>query len=190
MAGPTAPGGPGGPSGARAGVVRRNIQALLDARRAAERRKTWGEALADRITAFAGSMWSVLVHALVFGAWIVVNAGLVPGIEPFDPFPFVMLAMWASVEAIFLTTFVLISQNRMTAMNERRADLDLQISLLSEHEVTRLITMVDGIADRLGVQAGRGSDLEELKRDVPPEEVLEEIERAEEGPRGPPKGEA
>ncbi len=181
---------PASEGGAVTTVLQRNIQALIEARRAAERRKTWAEAVADRVTAFTGSMVSVWVHLAIFGTWIVVNSGVVPGVEPFDPFPFVMLAMGASVEAIFLTTFVLISQNRMAVMNERRADLDLQISLLSEHEVTRLITMVDGIAERLGVGSGRDADLEELKRDVPPEEVLEEIERAEEGSHGPPpKGE-
>jgi uncharacterized membrane protein len=87
--------------------------------------------------------------------------------------------MAASVEAIFLSTFVLIAQNQMTAQSERRADLDLQTSLLAEHEITRLIHMVDAIATRVGAQAGRDEQLDELKQDVRPETVLDEIERVE-----------
>ncbi|WP_437951258.1 DUF1003 domain-containing protein [Sorangium sp. So ce296] len=161
------------------GVVRRNIQALLQVRKESERNKGFQEALADAITKFTGSMTFVFLHATVFGGWIVVNTGVIPGLRPFDPFPFVMLAMIASVEAIFLSTFVLISQNRMQALADKRADLDLQINLLAEHEVTRLIELVDGISRHLKVTRTSDPHLEELKKDVHPEVVLEEIERAQ-----------
>ncbi len=162
-----------------AGVVRRNIQALVEVRKELERKKGVQETIADTITGFTGSMTFVYLHASLFGGWLVVNMGLIPGVEPFDPFPFVMLAMIASVEAIFLSTFVLISQNRMQALVDKRADLDLQINLLAEHEITRLIELVDGISKHLGVSAPHDGRLEELKKDVHPEEVLEEIERAQ-----------
>jgi uncharacterized membrane protein len=84
--------------------------------------------------------------------------------------------MVASVEAIFLSTFVLISQNRMAAAADRRADLDLQISLLAEHEVTRLVTMMSAIADRMRVKTEGDADLEEITQDVAPEAVLDELE--------------
>jgi uncharacterized membrane protein len=161
------------------GVMRRNIQALLEVRRRMEQDKRLEESLADAITRFTGSMTFVYLHALLFGGWIIVNLGLLPPLPPFDPFPFVMLAMVASVEAIFLSTFVLISQNRMAALADRRADLDLQVNLLTEHEVTRLIGLVDAIARQLGVQSGSDPDLEELKKDVHPEAVLAEIDRVE-----------
>ena len=74
--------------------------------------------------------------------------------RPFDPFPFVMLAMIASVEAIFLSTFVLISRNRQARLAERRAELDLQISLLAEHEITRLVERLEAVAEHLGVEQG------------------------------------
>jgi uncharacterized membrane protein len=77
----------------------------------------------------------ICVHAVIFGGWIVVNLGWTP-LPPFDP-SFVVLAMVASVEAIFLSTFVLIMQNRLAALADERAELDLQISLLAEHEITR-----------------------------------------------------
>ncbi|AUX19972.1 hypothetical protein SOCEGT47_004290 [Sorangium cellulosum] len=161
------------------GLVRRNIETLTTVRGELERRKSRQELIADAITRFAGSMTFVYIHALLVGGWILVNLGVVPAIRPFDPFPFVMLAMIASVEAIFLSTFVLISQNRMQALADKRADLDLQVNLLAEHEITRLIGLVDGIARRLGVTSGPDQSLEELKKDVRPEEVLEEIARAE-----------
>jgi uncharacterized membrane protein len=164
---------------ALAGIVQRNIRALLEERRQHERRMNAEERVADAITRFAGSMRFVYLHALLFGGWLVLNLGVVPGVTPFDPFPFVMLAMFASVEAIFLSTFVLISQNRQAALAEKRADLDLQISLLSEHEVTRLVAMVDAIGEHLGIDHARSDDVEELKRDVRPEAVLREIDAVE-----------
>jgi uncharacterized membrane protein len=87
--------------------------------------------------------------------------------------------MVASVEAIFLSTFVLISQNRMAAAADKRADLDLQISLLAEHEVTRLTTLVAGVAERMGVETEADPELEEITQDVAPEAVLDELEAME-----------
>jgi uncharacterized membrane protein len=164
------------------GVVHRNIAALLEVRAQHERRKTLSERVADWIAARAGSMRSVAVHAVFFGSWIAVNVGLVPGMARFDP-QLVILAMVASVEAIFLSTFILISQNRLEELSSKRADLDLQISLLAEHELTRLLSLTDAIASHLGVsRPAEASGLEELKRDVRPEAVLGELERAEHRP--------
>ncbi len=161
------------------GIVTRNIRALLEVRSEEASHATRETRIADAITRFAGSMRFVYAHALLFGGWILLNLGLISGIRPWDPFPFVMLAMFASVEAIFLSTFVLISQNRMSAAAERRAELDLQVSLLSEHEVTRLIQMVDALCTHLQVNVERPPDVEELKQDVRPEVVIHEIEAAE-----------
>ncbi len=164
-----------GPSIAR--VVERNIRALLDRRRVEDQRRQTEDKIADAITAFTGSMRFVYLHLVIFGLWILINVGAIPLIPRFDP-SFVILAMVASVEAIFLSTFVLITQNRMATMADRRADLDLQISLLSEHEVTRLITLVRAIADRMGIEQSHDPELSELARDVAPEEVLDKIENA------------
>jgi len=159
-------------------VVYRNIGALLDVRRREERQRTVADRVADAVTRFAGSMWSVVVHGGIFGVWIVVNLGWVPRIPRFDP-SFVALAMVASVEAIFLSTFIMISQNRMQAMAERRAELDLQISLLTEHELTRAIHLIDEVARRVGAARPPEEELSELKRDVSPARVADEISRAE-----------
>jgi uncharacterized membrane protein len=159
-------------------VVERNIEALLRHRREQEGSRSPRDRLADGITRFTGSMPFVYIHLVIFGLWIVINLGWLPGVPRFDP-TFVVLAMVASVEAIFLSTFVLITQNRMAAMAEKRAELDLQISLLAEHEVTRLITLVTAMAERMGVEAARDPELAELSQDVAPEKVMEQMEAHE-----------
>lgn len=155
-------------------VLERNIHILLERRREQEGRRTLSERIADRVTKFAGSMAFVYLHLLLFGWWILQNTGLLP-LPRFDP-SLVILAMAASVEAIFLSTFVLISQNRMAAAAEKRAELDLQVSLLSEHEVTRLITMVNALLQHAGIEQPQAEEIAELKKDIAPEKVLDRIE--------------
>lgn len=132
--------------------------------------------MSDAITRFTGSLRFVYIHAVVFGGWIIWNLGWLPGLPVFDP-SFVALAMIASVEAIFLSTFVLISQNRMQALADRRAELDLQISLLAEHEVTQVMTLLDAVAEHLGVTRLADPAIQEVKQDVDPRAVLDAIDR-------------
>jgi uncharacterized membrane protein len=159
-------------------VVDRNIRALLEHRQEQQGSRSRQERIADAVTRFTGSMRFVYIHLVIFGTWIVINLGLLPGIPRFDP-SFVVLAMIASVEAIFLSTFVLISQNRMAALADKRADLDLQVSLLAEHEITRLITLVTAMAERMGLDQAHDPELSELARDVRPENVMETMEAHE-----------
>ena len=164
-------------------ALERNIAALERRRRDEAAAASLQDRLAETITRFTGSMRFVLVHLFLYGFWIVANLGWVPGLAAWDP-TFVVLAMIASVEAIFLSTFILITQNRMAAAAEKRAELDLQISLLAEHEITKVVTMVDAIADHLGIRHAAQSEVDELKRDVAPEAVLDAIDSTEEKPRG------
>jgi uncharacterized membrane protein len=157
-------------------LIEKNIRTLLDVRRREERQMSLGERLADAITRFSGSIPFLVIHAAVVILWFLVNTGMIRGIPIFDPYPFVMLAMAASVEAIFLSTFVLITQNRQAALAEKRAELDLQMGLLTEHEVTRLIQMLDELLKREGLDRP-WPDLEDLKKEVAPERVMIEIER-------------
>ena len=120
-------------------------------------------------------MTFIYIHMVLYGTWIVANLGWIPGVSPWDP-SLVILAMEASVEAIFLSTFVLINQNRMAAEDNVRADLDLQVGLLNEHETTRLISMVEAIAKKLEVFTAADAEVDELKKDVAPEAVLDRIE--------------
>jgi uncharacterized membrane protein len=159
-------------------VLERNIQTLRDRREREQASATIQDRIAEVITAFAGSMTFVILHLIVFTIWVGVNAGFIPGLPRWDE-SFVILGTSASVEAIFLSTFVLISQNRMAAAADKRADLDLQITLLSEHEVTKLVTLVSAIAERLDVRTEVDAELHELKQDVDPEPVLDRIEAEE-----------
>jgi uncharacterized membrane protein len=172
---PSTPTVPPPPPESLSSALRRNIKALQERRAQEAASATRQERLADAITAFTGSMIFVYLHLVLYGAWIVVNLGVVPEVPKFDP-SFVILAMAASVEAIFLSTFVLISQNRMAAVADKRADLDLQINLLAEHELTKLIEMVEAVTDHLGIKAVAERELREIKKDVAPEAVLSEIE--------------
>ncbi|WP_371094580.1 DUF1003 domain-containing protein [Sinorhizobium sp. CB9] len=154
----------------------RNIEALLERRQEEVRHASLQDRVAGAITRFAGSMTFVYIHAIVFGAWIIANIGLLPVVPAFDP-SLVILAMVASVEAIFISTFVMISQNRMAEADDKRADLNLQISLLAEHEATQLLTIASAIAEKLGVDLDQKEEIEELKEDVTPEDVLDTMER-------------
>jgi uncharacterized membrane protein len=162
-----------------AGVLGKNIRTMLELRRSDERHRSYQDRAADSLTAFSGRMLFVYLHAIWFGAWILLNLGWL-GIPPFDPFPFGLLTLIVSLEAIFLSTFVLISQNRAGLIADKRADLDLQIDLLSEHEITQILILVASIADHLGIETGNKQELEELEKDVPPEELLGEIRAQQE----------
>jgi uncharacterized membrane protein len=161
--------------GRLAGVMERNIYALIIRRQQEEQRKAFQDRIADAITAFTGSMPFVYIHLIVFCLWIIANLPGVP-FPKFDP-TYVVLAMFASVEAIFLSTFVLISQNRMAALADKRAELDLQISLLAEHEISRAITLLRDIAGNMGIPSSQNPELGELARDVAPEQVLDKMEQ-------------
>jgi len=151
---------------------------MQEQRQREERKASLSERISDRITRFAGSMTFVVIHALAYGTWIAINLGVVPGLRPFDP-SFVVLAMEASVEAIFLSTFVLISQNRMMGAAAKQSDLDLQINLLAEHELTRLVSLVDAMAQKMGVDVVDRDEMEEIKQDVSPEAVLDGLQATE-----------
>ncbi len=162
------------PQDGLASALTRNIAALAERRRLEERRAGADQRIAGAITRFAGSMVFVGIHAVLVIGWIAVNLGWTP-LPRFDP-TFVILATVASVEAIFISTFILIAQNRAAEMADRRADLDLQISLLAEHEVTQLIRLTTRIAEHLGLEEADNPELAELGRTVAPEAVLERIE--------------
>jgi uncharacterized membrane protein len=161
--------------------LKRNIEVLRRRRQEEEAGARFAERLASSITRFTGSMGFVFFHLALYGSWIVANLGLVPGVSPWDP-TFVILAMVASVEAIFLSTFILITQNRMAASADRRAELDVQISLLAEAEITKLVELVSEIARRMDLPAAEQDELEEMKQQVAPEAVLDAIEEDEREP--------
>lgn len=172
-----------GPDGITPALAR-NIEALEQRQAQEAAQAGLQQRLADAITRFSGSMVSVYLHLILFGGWIIINVGLTP-LKPWDP-SLVVLAMIASVEAIFLSTFVLISQNRMAANADKRADLDLQTNLLAEHEITKAIAMLSAIAEHLGVATPADDELDQLKRNVAPERVMDALDERKEGSEAKP----
>ncbi len=161
-----------------ADVIERNIRTVSRLRRQAARDRSLQDRIADVITAFSGRTVFVYLHVVWFLFWILLNEGRF-GFKPFDPFPYGLLTMVVSLEAIFLSAFVLISQSRLAEAAERRADLDLHIGLLTEHELTTALRMLHAIHHKLGIAVDDDHELADLEMETKPEDVLAEIERVE-----------
>ena len=159
-----------------ADALERNIETLLELRRDAERRRSLQDRVADAITNFSGSMAFLYVHLVWFGIWIGLNGTWIPKDKQFDPFPFGLLTMIVSLEAIFLSTLVMISQNRSASQSDERADLDLQIDMLGEYEITKILQIVTAIGKKLEIEGCEDLELLQLEKTVVPAEVLKEME--------------
>ena len=164
-------------------VIERNIRTIIRLRLKAKGERSVHDRIADAITSLSGRMGFVHMHIVWFSVWILLNTGRV-GVQAFDPFPYGLLTMIVSLEAIFLSTVVLISQNRLSGEIERRADLDLHIGLLTEHELTRVLQMLDAIQRKMGIDDDEASELADLEMETKPEDVLAEIERLQQQATG------
>jgi len=128
-----------------------NIAAIAQLEEEALDRRTPTEHVSDAIVKFIGSVKFLVLHAILVAVWSTVNLNLIPGVKAFDPFPFGILALFVSSESVFLTIFVLISQNRMARQAERRAHLDLQVGMLAEQELTMMLQMLQKLCQHAGV---------------------------------------
>lgn len=155
--------------------MQQNINTIIDLDKAARAQRTVTDRLVDAITTFCGSLAFVWVHIGWFGFWIGDN--LILGSAGFDPYPFPLLTLIVSLEAILLSTFILISQNRDARLSERRNQLDLQINLLTEQENTKMLTMLKQIADKVGADVSQDPTLAVLEQATQPEKLVEQIER-------------
>ena len=127
----------------------------------AEANKKWSEHLADHLTAFFGTVWFLTFNACFFVFWILANSGMIPGINVFDPHPFIFLTTAVSLEAIILSIIVLITEKRASKLEQMREELDLQINIQAENEITKILNMLDEIHDHLGLKSNEND--EELK---------------------------
>ena len=158
--------------------AQQNIRTIARLEQETMERRTLSERIGDAFTRVMGSLGFVIVHVIGFGAWFLINLGLVPGIEPFDPFPFGILTLIVSAEGVFLAIFVLLSQNRMSRLSSQRAHLNLQISLLAEQETTKLLQHLQRIADHLGVEESvRDRVVERLSQETHLETLAEELKK-------------
>jgi uncharacterized membrane protein len=152
--------------------IESNISRVVKIEQAQKDQRTLGEKLSEAIARFCGSMVFVYVHIVWFGGWIIVNSW--PGGPKFDPFPYTFLTLVVSLEAIFLSTFILISQNHETKLTERRDHLDLQINMLAEQESTKTLQLIQKIARKLDID-DNDPETAALVQDVKPDELLERI---------------
>jgi uncharacterized membrane protein len=153
-----------------------NIQAVARLERAAKAKRSLAERVSDSITDWAGNEWSVAIHAVWFAAWLLLNTRLLPW-SPFDPFPVSLLTSIDSLEAIFLTLFVLASQNRLTIEADKRANLDLQINLLAEQEMTLVLRMLRDLSEHFDLnKTNRSPELKALMARTDINDLAERLE--------------
>jgi uncharacterized membrane protein len=145
-----------------------NVEAIAKLEHQELHSRSAGEKVSDVFVSIMGSMPFLIFHVVWFAVWFMVNLKALPGVSPFDPFPFGILTLIVSSEGVFLSIFILISQNRMTRQSDKRAHLDLQVSILSEQEMTLMLRMQRRLCEHLGVE------VEPIKEEA--EELLEETD--------------
>jgi uncharacterized membrane protein len=153
----------------------KNVEAIARIERGALRSRSAGERLGDLIASEAGRMWFIVLHAFWFAVWIGLNAGKGSLLGRFDPFPYPLLTMIVSLESIFLSLFILMSQNRSARQADQRSHLDLQINLLSEQENTKMLEMLQAICLHHGIAAGTDPEISELAARTKPAEVFDQL---------------
>jgi uncharacterized membrane protein len=167
------------------GLAKNNIESIMQLEQEYRRQRSRTDRLGEVVSRVAGSIAFICAHICLFIAWIVINTGMIPAIAPFDPFPFSFLAFLVSLEAIFLTAFVLMNQNRQSRQEDHWAHLNLQIGLLGEQETTKVLQILRAISTHLGLKDLAGDrELKEMvgKTAVGPlaEELAENLERTRE----------
>jgi uncharacterized membrane protein len=158
-------------------AIHQNIETIAKLEGQFNARRSVSDRVADRIASFSGSLPFVVVHAVFFGVWIAANLGMISQIKPWDKYPFMLLTVLVSLEAIFLSAFVLIKQSRMSQRADELAQLDLQINLLAEREMTLVLQMLHGVCQRLNVEAP-DQEVRELSEETPVAAMASEVERA------------
>jgi uncharacterized membrane protein len=166
-------------------ALEENVETIHQWESSALRSRSAAERLSDRITALAASGPMQLVHVAWFTAWILVNTRIIPAVKPFDPFPFQLLTMIVSLEAIFLSLFVLASQNRLSHQADKREELDLQIDLLAEREMTAVLQLLRDIAEHLDVKLTLTADqMRDLTKKTDIHQLTQKLEDVEANERG------
>lgn len=155
--------------------TRRRI--LLSIKAKADSHRTSVEKLADLMTGVFGSMGFLVINIIVFTLWILINTGNINWVPVFDPYPFNLLTTIVSLEAIILATFVLISQNRSVKIEELREETNLQISLITEREITQLGKMIAILLEKQGIDIHQDPDLKKLLKPVSEEEIEKKLKQ-------------
>src|SRR5689334_13389189 len=153
-----------------------NINAIVKLEEQSRQERTTADHISDVIASFVGSIPFVAMHVLWFGIWLVINTGMLGPSLKFDPYPFALLCMLVSLEGVLLSTFVLIKQNRMSQRADYRNHLDLQINLLAEKEVTKILQLQRLICRRLGIEEAEADrEVSELSHVTAVENLAREL---------------
>lgn len=144
-----------------------------------DKKRTFVDRVADEINETFGSITFFFWNAIFFVVWIVLNTNILPGVVAFDPYPFGLLTMVVSLEAIFLSVFVLISQNRQARIADLREELDLQINRIAEKEITKLIQMQAIVMKHLGIRVEGDEELENMMRNIDTLHIQKQLESEE-----------
>jgi uncharacterized membrane protein len=156
-------------------LVQQNVETISKIEQAAHEARSHGDVISDAIAGFCGSLWFIWVHLAYIGGWLALNGWLLAGSSRFDPPPFGTLNLLVSIEAIFLSTFILISQNRLQRIADQRNHLDLQVNLLAEQETSLMLTMMQQMLDHLGI-AAPSTKVETLQQQTDPERMVSLIQ--------------
>lgn len=156
------------------GILEENIRTIINLQSEARSKRTLEQKLSDWITNAAGHLSFLAIHLIVIIIYLLVNTGVL-GIKPFDPFPFNLLTGLITIEVLFLSTFILITQNRNREEADQRADLDLQMSLLNQYELAHVLKMLDAVEDKMGIPNDENLELQKLEEQISPTDVLIEM---------------
>ena len=139
--------------------------------------RTWGEKIADYLTKVFGSIPFFVFNLMWFTVWILWNSGLAPSLPIFDPYPFILLVTTVSLEAICLAVLVLISQNRAAKIDKLRSEVDLQINLTAEQEITKILSLLKILSERSGVEVKDDPELEHMLKQIDAWEIEKKLEK-------------
>jgi len=158
-------------------LEKKNIRTVVALEEEALHNRSLVNRVSDAIMHFSGTIAFVTLHGLWFAAWIAANVGWIPHIGIFDPYPFNFLTLIVSLEAIFLSTFVLMSQNRMSYQADRRAHLDLQINLLAEQETTAILQLLQRMCRHIGLETDTSEKVDQLIKETDVHTLVNELDK-------------
>ena len=157
--------------------VSARLKAIESLKKKADAKRSLSEKIADWITAKFGSMNFLLINVVWFVGWLVINNGVIPGIKPFDPFPFTLLTTLVSLEAIILAIFVLMSENRAAKIADLREEVDLQVDMTAESELTKVLYMMKLLLEKNGIDISDDPELADMLKPTSIEHIEQALEK-------------
>jgi uncharacterized membrane protein len=158
------------------GPAQRNIETIVKMEEEFLQQRSAAARIVDAAVDGVGTMPSFLLHLAAFVGWLVLNSGVVPAVRPWDPFPFILLTMFVSMEGVILALFVLMKQNRMSRRAEEREHLHLQVNLLAEKEITTMLQLQQHMISHFGIPAPpREAEVRQLAEETAVENLASEL---------------